>query len=131
MAAKKTGQDQDSTSEKAADAAPGSVSQAAAVPPVAAALSQSGAGAASEQPDTPVASAVPAASAAPSPSTAAVDATAAPGSVQELSAYLVTYVSSVLHDGTWYHQGDEIFLNDEEAVPLLNRRIIEPARSEK
>lgn len=131
MATKKTGQDQDSTSEKAADAAPGSVSQAAAVPPTAAALSQSGAAPASEQSGAPAASAVPAASAAPAPSTTVVDANAAPGSVQELPGYMVTDVSSVLHDGNWYHQGDDIFLNDKDAAPLLDRRIIKPSRSEK
>ncbi|WP_371356121.1 hypothetical protein ACA087_06470 [Pseudomonas chlororaphis] len=49
----------------------------------------------------------------------------------ELLGYLVTDVSSVLHDGTWYHLGDEIFLNDEEADPLLDRRIIEPSGSKK
>ncbi|WP_152545533.1 hypothetical protein [Pseudomonas chlororaphis] len=48
-----------------------------------------------------------------------------------LSGYLVTDVSSVLHDGTWYHLGDEIFLNDKEADPLLDRRIIEPSGSKK
>ena len=171
MAAKKTGQDLDSTSEKAADAAPGSVSQAAAVPPSAAALSQSGAAPASEQSGVPAESAVPAAPAAPSSGTATADETSSsltltgdgadsdlgglldhfraglsvsllstpPASALqdsalgagELPGYLVTDVSSVLHDGTWYHQGDAIFLNDKDAAPLLSRRIIEPTRSEK
>ncbi|WP_158703190.1 hypothetical protein [Pseudomonas chlororaphis] len=49
----------------------------------------------------------------------------------ELLGYLVTDVSSVLHDGTWYHLGDDIFLNDKEAAPLLARRIIEPSGSKK
>nr|WP_263010940.1 hypothetical protein [Pseudomonas chlororaphis] len=44
---------------------------------------------------------------------------------------MVTDVSSVLHDGTWYHLGDDIFLNDKDAAPLLDRRIIKPSRSEK
>ncbi|AZE47154.1 hypothetical protein C4K04_1464 [Pseudomonas chlororaphis] len=55
------------------------------------------------------------------------DATDAP----ELPGYLVTDVSSVLHDGTWYHLGDEIFLSDKDARPLLARRIIEPSGSKK
>lgn len=49
----------------------------------------------------------------------------------ELPGYRVTEVSSVLHDGTWYHQGDEIFLSEKEANPLLHSRVIEPFRSEK
>ncbi|QIH08926.1 MULTISPECIES: hypothetical protein [unclassified Pseudomonas] len=110
MATKKTGQDQDSALVNAEEVAPGDVGQAAVGAPASAAPSQSG---------------------APSPSTTAVDATAAPGSAQELPGYLVTDVSCVLHDGTWYHQGDEVFLNDKDAVPLLNRRIIKPLRSEK
>lgn len=117
MAAKKTEQDQGGTSEKAADVAQGEVNQttaAAAVPPLA--------------------EAAPAAPAIPSPSAPAADAAAAPGGVTgtpELAGYLVTEVSSVLHDGTWYHQGDEIFLSDKEANPLLRRRIIEPSWSKK
>ncbi|WP_157838139.1 hypothetical protein [Pseudomonas sp. PH1b] len=130
MATKKSGQDEDSTLANAEEAAPGGVGHAAVAAPAAAAPSQSGTAPASEQPGTPAASAVSAASVAPSPSTTAVDTTAAPGSAQ-LPGYLVTDVSSVLHDGTWYHQGDEVFLSDKDAVPLLNRRIIKPLRSEK
>ena len=117
MTAKKTGQDQDNTSENAADVSPGGANQTAG--PAAAAPSQTGPAA------TPV---------TPSPGAPATDAAAAPGDVTgtpELPGYLVTEVSSVLHDGTWYHQGDEIFLSDKEANPLLRRRIIEPSWSKK
>ena len=130
MAAKKTEQGQDGTSEKATDTAQGDVSQAAAVAP-AAAPPQAGPAATGEQPSD---QAAPAAPAAASPNAPAADATAAPGDVTgtpELPGYLVTEVSSVLHDGTWYHQGDEIFLSDKEANPLLHRRIIEPSGSKK
>ena len=130
MATKKTGQDQDSALVNAEEVAPGNVGQALVAAPAAVSPSQSGTAPASEQPGTPDASVVPATSVAPSPSTTAVDATAAPGTAQ-LRGYLVTDVSSVLHDGTWYHQGDEVFLNDKDAVPLLNRRIIKPIKREK
>ena len=43
-----------------------------------------------------------------------------------LSRYNVTDVSSVLHNGKWYHTGDGISLGETEAVPLLQRLIIEP-----
>jgi hypothetical protein len=131
MAAKKTEQDQDNTSDKATDVAQGDVSQTAAVATAAAAPSQADPAATGEQPSD---QAAPAAPAIPSPSAPAADAAAAPGDVTgtpELPGYLVTEVSSVLHDGTWYHQGDEIFLNDKEANPLLRRRIIEPSWSKK
>ncbi|APC14532.1 hypothetical protein BLL42_01830 [Pseudomonas frederiksbergensis] len=45
---------------------------------------------------------------------------------EQLPRYYVTDVSSVLHDGQWYHMGDDISLSDTEAGPLLQRRIIEP-----
>ncbi|APC18550.1 hypothetical protein BLL42_23605 [Pseudomonas frederiksbergensis] len=45
---------------------------------------------------------------------------------EKLPRYYVTDVSSVLHDGQWYHMGDDISLSDTEAGPLLQRRIIEP-----
>lgn len=131
MAAKKTGQDQGGTSDKATDVAQGDVSQTAAAAPAAAATPQSGPAATGEQLSD---QAAPAAPATPSPSAPAADAAAAPGDVTgtpERPGYLVTEVSSVLHDGTWYHQGDEIFLSDKEANPLLQRRIIEPSWSKK
>jgi hypothetical protein len=131
MAAKKTEQDQDSTPGKAADAAQSDVSQTAAAAPAAAAPPQADPAAAGEQPSD---QAAPAAPAAPSPSALAADAAAAPGDLTgtpELSGYLVTEVSSVLHDDTWYDQGDEIFLSDKEANPLLRRRIIELSWSKK
>lgn len=124
MATKKTEQDQGSTSEKATGVAQGDVNQAPAA-------AQAGPPAAGEQPSDPVAPAAPATN---SPSASIADASAAPGDVTgkpELPGYLVTDVSSVLHDGTWYHQGDEISLNDKDASPLLRRRIIEPSRSNK
>lgn len=127
MAAKKTEQDQGGTSEKAADVTQGDVNQAVA----AAAASQAGPAAAGDQPSDPVAPATPATN---SPSASIADASAASGDVTgtpDLPGYLVTEVSSVLHDGTWYHQGDEIYLNDKEANTLLRRRIIEPSRSDK
>ena len=46
--------------------------------------------------------------------------------VVQLSRYYVTDVTSVLHNGKWYHTGDGIFLGETEAVPLLQRLIIEP-----
>ncbi|KWV78619.1 MULTISPECIES: hypothetical protein [Pseudomonas] len=46
--------------------------------------------------------------------------------VVQLSRYNVTDVSSVLHNGKWYHAGDGISLGETEAVPLLQRLIIEP-----
>ncbi|SFB28578.1 hypothetical protein SAMN05216248_10467 [Pseudomonas simiae] len=127
MAAKKTEQDQGGTSEKPTDVVQVDVNQAAA----AAAASQSDPATAGEQPSDPVAPAAPATN---SPTASTADAAAAPGDATgtpELPGYLVTDVSSVLHDGTWYHQGDEISLNDKEATPLLRRRIIEPSRSKK
>lgn len=130
MAAKKAEQDQGSTSEKATGVAQGDVNQTPAVAQAAAAA-QAGPPAAGEQLSDPVAPAAPATN---SPSAPAAGATAAPGDVTgtpELPGYLVTDVSSVLHDGTWYHQGDEIYLNDKEANTLLRRRIIEPSRSDK
>ena len=45
---------------------------------------------------------------------------------EKLPRYYVTDVYSVLHDGQWYHMGDDISLSDAEAGPLLQRRIIEP-----
>ncbi|MFJ7792918.1 hypothetical protein [Pseudomonas sp. NPDC096950] len=130
MAAKKTEQGQDSTSEKAAGAAQGDVNQSTAGAPATAAPAQTGPAATGEQPSDP---AVPAAPAIPSPSAPAADA-AALGDVTgtpELAGYLVTDVSSVLHNDAWYHEGDEIFLSNKEANQLLHRRIIEPSRSEK
>ena len=130
MAAKKTEQDQGGTSEKAADVAQVDINQAAAVAP-SAATPQADPGEGGEQPGDPVAPAAPATN---SPTASIADAAAAPGDATgtpELPGYLVTDVSSVLHDGIWYHQGDEISLNDKEATPLLRRRIIEPSRSKK
>jgi hypothetical protein len=130
MAAKKTEQDQGGTSEKAADAAQGGVNQTPAVAPVAATAAPAPA-AGGDQPSDPVAPAAPATN---SPSASIADASAAPGdftATLELPGYMVTDVSSVLHDGIWYHPGDEIYLNDKEAHTLLRRRIIEPSRSNK
>lgn len=45
---------------------------------------------------------------------------------EKLPRYYVTDVSSVLHNGKWYHTGDGISLGETEAVPLLQRLIIEP-----
>jgi hypothetical protein len=131
MAAKKAEQDQDSTSDKATDVAQGDVSQTDAAAPTAAAPPQSGPTATGEQLGD---QAAPASPATPSSGAPAADAAAAPGDVTgtpERPGYLVTEVSSVLHDGTWYHQGDEIFLSDKEADSLLLRRIIEPSGSKK
>lgn len=132
MAAKKTEQDQGGTSEKAADVAQGDVNQTAAAAPAAAVPPQAVPAATSEQVSD---QATPAAPAIPPPSALAADAAAAAPSgvtgTPELAGYLVTDVSSVLHDGTWYHQSDEIFLSDKEASPLLRRRIIEPSWSKK
>ncbi|CAN2975995.1 conserved hypothetical protein [Pseudomonas sp. PM2] len=46
--------------------------------------------------------------------------------VVQLSRYYVTDVTSLLHNGKWYHTGDGIALGETEAVPLLQRLIIEP-----
>lgn len=143
-------QSKDATSEKTADAAQGDVSQTAAAAPAAVVLPQAGPVIAGEQASD---QASPAASAvlAPADTKGAgelgdrLDEFRAPLGISDLSAapldgakdtpalpsYLVTDVSSVLHDNTWYHQGDEIFLTDKEAAPLLRRRIIEPSRSEQ
>jgi hypothetical protein len=134
MAAKKTEQDQGGTSEKAADVAQVDVNQTPATAPDAAPVApseQAGPPTGGEQQSDPVAPAAPATN---SPSAPAAGGTAAPGDVTrtpELPGYLVTDVSSVLHDGIWYHPGDEISLNDKDASPLLRRRIIEPSRSTK
>ncbi|RMT61673.1 hypothetical protein ALP29_00226 [Pseudomonas syringae pv. avii] len=45
---------------------------------------------------------------------------------KKLPRYYVTDVSSVIHNDKWYHAGDGISLSDDEAAPLLQRRIIEP-----
>ena len=146
MATKET---KGTTSVKTADAAQGDVGQTAATAPAAAI------------PTTPPAAsgeligdqAAPAAPAVPVPTDtngsdelngpldglrapvglSAVSAALQDGAKEtpELPGYLVTDVSSVLHDGTWYHQDDEIFLHDKDAAPLLRRRIIEPSRSDK
>ncbi|WP_338807135.1 hypothetical protein V8U11_09210 [Pseudomonas chlororaphis] len=143
----------------AADAAQGDVSQTAAAAPAAAALPQTGPAATDEQAgDQAAAPATPApgAPAADGPNASdelnldgRLDEFRAPMTISgsspgdaadpkddatdgpELLGYLVTDVSSVLHDGTWYHLGDEIFLNDEESDPLLDRLIIEPSGSKK
>ncbi|WP_448092487.1 hypothetical protein [Pseudomonas lini] len=147
MAAKQT---KDTTSDKVADAAQGDVSQTAAAAPAAVALPQEGPVTPGEQASD---QAVPAAPAVLTPADTKgsdelggrLDEFRAPIGLSDLSAvlqdgakdtptlpgYLVTDVSSVLHDGIWYHQDDEIFLTDKEAAPLLRRRIIEPSRSEK
>ena len=130
MATKKTDQDQSGTSQETADVTQGDTNQSAIVAP-AAATPQTGSTIESEQPGDPIA---PVAPATDSPGTPIADASASSGDVTgtpELPGYVVTDVSSVLHDGTWYHQGDEISLNDKEATPLLRRRIIEPSRSKK
>lgn len=133
MTAKKTGQDSNSTAGKAADVALGDGNQTAAAA-AAAAPPQTGPAATEEQPSGPVVPAVPITPSPSAPATDSAEAAAGTGEVKgapELPGYLVTEVSSVLHDGTWYHQGDEIFLNDKEANPLLHRRIIEPSWSKK
>lgn len=145
MATKET---KGTTSVKTADTAPGDVSQSAATAP--AALPPTPPAALGEQTGdqaAPVAPAVP----VPTDTNGSaelngpLDGLRAPVGLSDVSAalqdgakpppelpgYLITDVSSVLHDGTWYHQGDEIFLNDKEAAPLLRRRIIEPFRSDK
>lgn len=45
---------------------------------------------------------------------------------EKLPRFYVTDVSSVLHNGQWYHASDDIALSNAEAAPLLLRRIIEP-----
>lgn len=109
----------------AADAAQGDASQtAAAAPPAAAPAPADDLDGPLDELGGPIRIAAPSA-----------DGTAAaPGDVSgapTLPGYLVTDVSSVLHDGTWYHQGDEIFLNDKDAAALLARRILEPSGSKK
>lgn len=145
MATKET---KGTTSGKTADAAQGDVTQTAAAP--ASALPKTPPAASGEQPGDKTA---PAAPAVPIPTdtngsdvlNGSLDGLRAPVGLSDVSAalqdgvketpelpgYLVTDVSSVLHDGTWYHQDDEIFLNDKDAAPLLRRRIIEPSRSDK
>ncbi|WP_156162076.1 hypothetical protein [Pseudomonas sp. MRSN 12121] len=142
-----------------ADAAQGDVSQTAAAAPAAAALPPTPPAASGEQPgDQTATPATPAPGAPAADGPNASDELSLDGRLDEFRApirlsgsssgdaadlkndatdepellgYLVTDVSSVLHDGTWYHLGDEIFLNDEEADPLLDRRIIEPSGSKK
>lgn len=147
MAAK---QNKDTTSEKTADAAQGDVSQTTAAASAAVVLPQAGPVIAGEQASDQASPAAPEVL-APTDTKASdelagrLDELRAPMGISDLSAtlhddakdtpalpgYLVTDVSSVLHDGTWYHQGDEIFLIDKEAAPLLRRRNIEPSRSEQ
>lgn len=146
MATKET---KGTTSGKTADAAQGDVSQTAAIAP-AAALPPATLTASGEQ---TVDQATPAAPAVLGPADTSgsnelgdrLDRLRTPIGISDVSAalqdgaketpelpgYLVTDVSSVLHDGTWYHQDDEIFLHDKDAAPLLRRRIIEPSRSDK
>lgn len=144
MAAKQT---KDTTSEKIADAAQVDVSQTAATAAAGVALPQAGPVTPGEQASDQISPAAPAVLAPTDIKGEGerLDEFHAPFGISDLSAtpldgakdtpalpgYLVTDVSSVLHDGTWYHQDDEIFLNDKEAAPLLRRRIIEPSRSEQ
>ncbi|MBP5951313.1 hypothetical protein [Pseudomonas sp. P42] len=147
MAAKQT---KDTTSDKVADAARDGVNETAATAAAGVALPQAGpvtpGGQASDQ-SSPAAPAVLAPDDIKDSGelSGRLDEFRAPLGISDLSAaslggaketpalpgYLVTDVSSVLHDGTWFRQGDEIFLADKEAAPLLRRRIIEPSRSEQ
>lgn len=146
MATKET---KGTTSGKTADAAQGDVSQTAATAP-AAALPTTPPAASGDQAGDQTAPATPAVLVPTGTNSSdelngPLDGLRAPVGLSDVSAalqdgaketpelpgYLVTDVSSVLHDGTWYHQDDEIFLNDKEAAPLLRRRIIEPSRSEQ
>lgn len=147
MAAKQT---KDTTSDKVADAARDGVNETAAAAATGVTLPQAGPVTPGEQVSDQASPAAPAVL-APSDSKGSgelsgrLDEFRAPLGISDVSAapldgtkdtpalpgYLVTDVSSVLHDGTWFHQGDEIFLTDKEAAPLLRRRIIEPSRSEQ
>lgn len=148
MATKET---KGTTSVKTADAAQGDVSQTAATAPAAALPTTPSAGSSEQIGDQAAPAAAAAAVPVPTDTNGSdelngpLDGLRAPVGLSDVSAalqdgakqipelpgYLVTDVSSVLHDGTWYHQNDEIFLNDKDAAPLLRRRIIEPSRSEQ
>lgn len=72
----------------------------------------------------------PGAQAAPAPNSPSAPAAALgqgepqelkPESEPELNRYTVTGRSDVLHDGDLYREGDDIYLSDAAARPLLNR----------
>lgn len=76
----------------------------------------------------------PGAQAAPAPNSPSAPAAAlGQGEPQEpepeLNRYTVTGRSDVLHDGDLYREGDDIYLSDAAARPLLNRgRVVAEGR---